>query len=180
MDFDINEFFQIGRQVQYNKHDYILRLGAVSSKVYYVKKGIVRHYLIDNDGKDKTIRLSKEGDLFYSSNISFWRQEPSYVNCQTLTDCDLMYWTKSQLDDLSKVNKDFVLFELSKLKDFIIEKHKKEISRLTKNARERLVEFNEFKLELFNRIPHHIIASYLDMTPETLSRLRANSRKKKS
>lgn len=174
MNFDIEAFLNTGKPVSFRKNKYILKQGELSNKVYYVVNGFVRHFVIDKDGNEKTIRLTIENGFFYSSNISFYLGEPSYINCQVLENTNLIYWTSKQLDKLRNCDSGFIEFESKQLITFIIEKHKKEISRLTKTAKERLGEFNQNKIAFFNRIPHHIIASFLDMTPETLSRLRAN------
>ncbi|WP_282133992.1 Crp/Fnr family transcriptional regulator [Seonamhaeicola maritimus] len=180
MNFNIEDFLKTGQTVSFDKYEHILHQGAVSNKVYFLIEGIVRHYVIDLQGNEKTIRLSKENDFFYSSNVSFWSGAPSYINCQPLTKVKLLCWTKEFLDSLIEDTPEFIAFENQKLKDFIIEKHIKEVAGITKNAEERLLEFNKSDKSLFNRIPHHVIASYLDMTPETLSRIRAKFRKQKS
>jgi len=180
MKFSLENFLKSGHEIDFKKNEHLLKQGEISRNVYFVVQGVIRHYVIDFLGNEKTIRISQENDFFYSSNISFWKGDASYINCQALLNARLLYWTKDELDDLSSDQPGFILFENNKLKDFVIEKHKKEISRITKNAKERLIEFNETNINLFNRIPHHIIASYLDMTPETLSRLRAKFKKQKS
>jgi len=174
MNFDIEAFLKTGKPCFFKKNEYVLRQGELSNKVYFVVNGFVRHFVIDKDGNEKTIRLTIENGFFYSSNISFYLGEPSYINCQVLENTNLIYWTSKQLDELRSSNTGFLEFESKQLISFIIEKHKKEISRITKTAKDRLTEFNKNNIAFFNRIPHHIIASYLDMTPETLSRLRAN------
>ena len=180
MNFSLEKFLKTGQHVDYKKNEYILNQGEVSRRAYFIIEGVVRHYVVDFSGNEKTIRISQENDFFYSSNVSFWNRNPSYINCQSLINTKLLYWTKDELDNLRLAQPEFVMFENEKLKDFIIEKHKKEISIISKNAEKRLIEFNENNINLFNRIPHHIIASYLDMTPETLSRLRSKFRKQKS
>ena len=180
MQLFFENFLKLGHPVRFEKNEHILKQGGFSKNAYFVTEGIVRHYLIDIYGNEKTIRISQKNDFFFSSNNSYWKEDSSYINCQVLLDTKLLYWTKDELDELSLIQPEFILFENDKLKDFIIEKHKKEISRITKNAEERLREFNEINKSLFNYIPHHIIASYLDMTPETLSRLRAKFKKQKS
>ena len=174
MSFEIEDLLQLGSKISYKKKGYILRQGQLSKNVYFVINGFVRHFVIDKDGNEKTIRLTTENGFFYSSNVSFYLGEPSYINCQVLEKADLIYWTSEQLNRLRDSNSSFLEFENKQLINFIIEKHKKEISRLTKTAKDRFVEFNKERESYFNRIPHHIIASYLDMTPETLSRLRAD------
>ena len=168
------EFLKSGRTISFKKGEYILRQGQVSHRAYFVVEGFVRHFVIDPDGNEKTIRLTPENEFFYSSNISYYYGESSYINCQALETCKCLYWEKHELDDLKENDFGFLKFENMKLINFIIEKHRKEIDRLTLTAKERLLKFNEDSQSYFNRIPHHIIASYLDMTPETLSRLRAN------
>lgn len=173
MAFSLKHFLNSGKPVAYKKNEHILRQGSISNGVYFISVGVVRHYVTDLNGNEKTIRISRENDFFYSSNASYWAQQPSFINCQALTEVELSTWTKTELDNLSLNDAGFALFEKEKLKDFIIEKQKKEIAHITQNAEMRLAGFNSTYKELFNRIPHHIIASYLDMTPETLSRLRA-------
>lgn len=173
MAFSTDNFLKLGTEVRYAKNDFILRQGEISTKVFFIAEGVVRHFITDINGNEKTLRISKENDLFFSSIVSFWTGEPSYINCEVLLDTKLLYWTKNELDSLRQSQPEFCAFESLKLKEFIMEKHKKEVSGLTKNAAQRLLAFNEENINLFNRIPHHIIASYLDMTPETLSRMRA-------
>ena len=180
MKFPLDKFLELGHPIDYEKNAHILNQGHVSRRVFFVIEGVVRHYVLDFSGVERTIRISKENDFFYTSNVSFWTGEPSYINCQALSECKLIYWTKQELEHLSVTQPAFIEFESTKLKDFIIEKHNKEISRITKNTEDRLLEFNETNINLFNRIPHHIIASYLDMTPENLSRVRGKLRNRKS
>ena len=161
-----------GKESDTKRRKFILEAGQISKKVYFIKKGVVRHYVIDRKGNKNTIRISKENDFFYSSIISFFTDEVTYIYCQALTDVELVFWDREQLDMLSKKHPEINNFRNQKLIDFILEKHKKEMSLLTKEAKDRLIEFNKDHKELFNRIPQHIIASYLNITPETLSRLR--------
>ena len=172
MDEIINLLFSFGKQVTFPKNEFILKAGSISNKVYYIKEGVVRHFVIDRQGNEKTIRLSKEQNFFYSSIVSFFKQEPSYIYCQALTDAALMYWDNVTMQRLFQENPGLMEFRNQQLINFIIQKHDKEISLLTKDASTRFEEFNQKHAELYNRIPHHIIASFLGISPETLSRLR--------
>jgi len=90
-----------------------------------------------------------------------------------MTNTYVIFWEKEQIEALMESNEMLRSYQYKQLVNFIIEKHNKELSLLTKTSIERLMEFNESNISLFNRIPHHVIASYLNMTPETLSRLRS-------
>lgn len=132
----------------------------------------MRHYVLDENGNEKTIRLSKEDDFFYSSVVSYFKNEPSYIICEALTDVDLLVWKKNVIDGLAETDKQIEKFRYQKLTDFIVEKHNKELSLISHSAERRFKDFLEENETLFNRIPHYIIASYLNITPEMLSRLR--------
>jgi len=161
-----------GTLKHFKKKEHLITQGATSNKVFFIKKGVTRHYVITPEGNEKTIRISKENDFFYSSIVSYYTLEPSYIYCQCLTPCDLVFWESNKFEPLFVDNPELTEFKNQQLINFILEKHKKEVSLLTKNAEERFIEFCDEALDLFNRIPHHIIASYIDVTPETLSRLR--------
>ena len=157
---------------QFEKKEFLIQQGERSERVYLIKNGVVRHYVITPEGLEKTIRLSKENDFFYSSIVSYFNNEPSYIYCQCLTACELLCWERQELEALFTEYPALAAFNNQQHIRFILEKHRKEIALLTKNAEDRLREFCQDRMELFNRIPHHIIASFLDVTPETLSRLR--------
>lgn len=169
----LNILLSKGTLKHYKKREHLITQGETSDKVFFIKKGVTRHYVITPEGNEKTIRISKENDFFYSSIVSYYTQEPSYIYCQCLTDCDLFFWNSDTFEPLFLHNTQLAEFKNKQLINFILEKHKKEVSLLIKNAEERFIEFCDESIELFNRIPHHIIASYIDITPETLSRLRS-------
>ena len=162
-----------GTVKHFKKKHYLIEEGQVSKKVFFVMHGVVRHYLITHDGNEKTIRLSKENDFFYSSIVSYFKNEPSYIFCQCLTNAELIYWNSDEIEKLFVDDPKLGDLKNKLLMNFILEKHRKEIALLTQSAEARYKEFFDANMGLFNRIPHHIIASYLDIAPETLSRLRA-------
>lgn len=171
----LSQLLNHGTLRRFEKKEFLIRQGERSDKVYFVKKGVIRHFVITPDGHEKTIRLTQENDFFYSSIVSYYTNDPSYIYCQCLTTCELLYWEKSRLDALFAENPDLAEFRNQTHLRFILEKHRKEIAMLTLNAEERFREFCREQMKLFNRIPHHIIASFLDITPETLSRLRSKN-----
>tara|TARA_R110001599_G_scaffold84130_1_gene226548 strand:+ start:35948 stop:36496 length:549 start_codon:yes stop_codon:yes gene_type:complete len=171
----LERLIKCGDELNLKKRSLILDHGEISNHMYFLLQGVVRHYIIDQSGNEKTIRISVENDFFYSSVVSFFRNEPSYISCEALTKVHLIKWNKKSLDTLMEKDREFERFRYQKLTEFILEKHQKEIALISDSAEERFANFCNTHRELFNRIPHYIIASYLNMTPEMLSRLRRKS-----
>ncbi len=155
------------------KNDHLLRSDEICERIYLIRSGVVHHYVLDHKSRERTIRLSKEGDFFFSSIVSHFTGDPTYICCQALTDATLLYWEKSDLDILALKHPEIGEFRNKQLIKFIIEKHQKELSFIVNDSATRLEEFNKSNISLFNRIPHRILASYLNISPETLSRLRS-------
>ncbi|MEP1150769.1 MAG: Crp/Fnr family transcriptional regulator [Balneola sp.] len=168
----LDKLIKYGDELNLKKKSSILNFGEISNHMYFLVQGVVRHYIIDQNGNEKTIRISVENDFFYSSVVSFFRNEPSYISCEALTKVYLIKWNKKSLDRLMETDKKFETFRYQKLTEFILEKHQKEITLISDSAEKRFLKFCNTHGELFNRIPHYVIASYLNMTPEMLSRLR--------
>ena len=127
-----------GSKQHYPKKHYLIEAGQISKKVFFVKQGVIRHYVITQEGHEKTIRLSKENDFFYSSIVSYFTHEPSYIYCQCLTESELLYWHSDEIEQLFAHNPELGKIRNQQLMNFILEKHKKEISLLTQSAKNEI------------------------------------------
>jgi CRP/FNR family transcriptional regulator, anaerobic regulatory protein len=144
--------------------------GKIAKELYYVVKGLVRLYYT-RDGEEITGYIFKEG-LFASSYDSFLRQVPGLQTLETLEDCDLLVINHQRLqklyDDLPKMHivarkvaeQRFINAQMI-LSSFILD-----------SPEERYRKFEKQHGDLLLRVPHHIIASYLGITPVSLSRIR--------
>lgn len=144
--------------------------GKIAKEVYYILKGLVRLYYT-KDGEEITGYIFKE-HLFASSYDSFLRQAPVIQTLETLEDCDLLvisYKRMQQLyDELPKMHivtrkvaeQRFINAQMI-LSSFILD-----------SPEERYRKFEAQHGDLLLRVPHHIIASYLGITPVSLSRIR--------
>jgi CRP-like cAMP-binding protein len=144
--------------------------GKIAKELYFILKGLVRLYYT-KDGEEITGYIFKE-NLFASSYDSFLRQVPSIQTLETLDECDLLVISHKRLqqlyDELPKMHivarkvaeQRFINAQLM-LSSFILD-----------SPEERYRKFEEQQGDLLLRIPHHIIASYLGITPVSLSRIR--------
>jgi CRP-like cAMP-binding protein len=164
---------------KFRKHQYILQEGEVSTHDNFVIKGICRTYRVDEDGHEHILRFTPEewwvGDL-----ASFLSEKPSLYNVDCLEDTEILRITYQDLETLfekvPKMNKYFrLLYQKS-----IISYNVRLTSNQTKSASERYEEFIRTFPLIGQRVSDQQIASYLGITPQSLSRIRNQSQKKGS
>jgi len=144
--------------------------GKIARELYFIMKGLVRLYYTKN-GEEITGFIFRE-HLFASSYDSFLRQVPSQQTLETLEDCDLLVISHRQMqrlyDELPKMHiltrkvaeQRFINAQMI-LSSFILD-----------SPEERYMNFEKQHGDLLLRVPHHMIASYLGMTPVSMSRIR--------
>ncbi|MDC1068844.1 Crp/Fnr family transcriptional regulator [Candidatus Kapabacteria bacterium] len=162
----------------YKKGDYLLREGEVSTKCYFVLKGCIRQYYLI-DGEEKTTNFFTEQDPVnsFTSNVN---KTPSRSNLICAEDCVVTVGT----DDLQKE----MCKQIPRLESIILNEVEKNTGKLqddyakfiTSSPEKRYKNLLDQKPHLINRVPHHQIASYLGMTPESLSRIKKRIFTKKS
>lgn len=157
-------------RVKYQKGDIILNPGEIMKYRYFIEKGCVRvMYLVD--GIEISTAFYKE-DEFFTVVHSFENQKPSECAIQCIEDC--IFYKCSRVDEhqifsrIPEVNK-YARLRLRRE----VEKHEEIISALiTKDSAQRYLNFAQRHPKLLNRIRLKDLASYLNMRPETLSRIR--------
>lgn len=161
------------KRVQLKKDDYFLRAGEIPKRIGFNVSGLLRLFYIDSTGKDITKHFCMENSLAISYS-AFLKREPSRFSIQALEDSSLLTFTYD--DYMSLMNGDpcwqVVGRKLAEL-IFII-KENREAELLLLDANGRYKNFIKDYPNLLNRIPQYYIASYLRITPESLSRIRAN------
>jgi len=162
---------------KFRKHQYILQEGEVSTHDNFIIKGLCRTYRVDEKGQEHILRFTPEewwtGDL-----ASFLSGKPSIYNVDCLEDTEVLRISSADLEKLfesvPKMNKYFrLLYQKS-----IISYNLRLASNLSKSASERYEEFIQRYPDILQRVPNHQIASYLGITPQSLSRIRSQSQEK--
>ncbi len=154
----------------------IVSENEICKYIYYIKKGLLRQYYIKN-GKEVTEHIAHEGNVVICIE-SFFKQEPSRLMVQSLEPSVVYGIPYKGLDEITKQS-----YEICKLKFAILEQSlinsqiKADILRF-ETAHERYTRTLNTEPEIIKRAPLHHVASYLQMTPETLSRVRTASNTK--
>lgn len=153
------------------KKQYLLQEGDPSRYLAFVEKGILRSYSVDDKGGEHIIQFAFEG-WWITDQFSFLTAEPSQYNIDALEDAELLLLTKQSQDEmLEKIPKMESYFR-QLLQNNLIATQRRLISSLNNSAEEKYTQLIQGCPTLPQRVPQHMLASFLGITPETLSRLR--------
>ncbi len=153
-----------------NRHDYLITKGKTERNIYYVESGTLRVFLTDH-AEEQTIRFGYPGTLFTALD-SFLTGKPTHYTIQALKKCDLLVIQKSSFMEVVNGNADLAGLYHKMLEQLIVQQMERETDLLTVSPGERYRRVLARSPHLFQHVPHKYIASYLRMTPETLSRLK--------
>jgi CRP-like cAMP-binding protein len=156
--------------MRFQKGDTILQEGQVSRYLYFVEKGMVRQYYYKNS-KDVTEHFSFEGRIVFCIE-SFLKQEPSRLIVEALENTKLYAIPYDDLNNLLARNQEIDMLYRKILEHVAISSQEHADSQRFENATERYERLLREKPEIILRAPMIHIASFLQMTPETLSRVR--------
>lgn len=160
----------------FEKNEIIFSEGRISDEIYFVTKGCVRLFY-NVDGIDKTAFFYTEGK-FICAGESYTFNIPAVENYQALEQTEIYVFTKSKIEILLEKIPKFEVIARIATENELITCQKMIASFVTKSAEERYTELLETEGELFQRVPQQYIASYLGVSPETLSRIKSRVIKK--
>lgn len=152
------------------KKSILLNAGKVSNEVYYIVKGCVRLYC-EKDGEELSTYFFTE-NMFAGSYDSFLARKPSKVAIETLEECEVLVLTHESLESLYQTFPKMNEFIRKAIEQRFVLLHDLFISYLLNSPEERYLMLQKDRPDLLNRIPQHQIASFLGITPVSLSRIR--------
>ena len=160
------------------KNYILVDLGDVAKEIYFIKKGCLRFYYITDEGNEVTGFIFQE-NMFAGSAESFYTQQPSTQVLETLEESELLVLTYEALNYLYEVVPKMNVLVRKILEQRMAFAQKVVASLIIHKPKDRYIAYRELHPDLENRIPQHILASYLGITPVSLSRIRrriSNSR----
>lgn len=154
----------------YEKNELILKEGEISNNIYFVIQGWVRMFY-NVEGNEKTSFFYTEGK-FICAGESYTFNIPVKENYQALEKTQIIYFTRENIEKLLKISSKYEILARIATEDELITCQRMIASFVTKSAEERYIELLETNGELFQRFPQQYIASFLGVSPETLSRIK--------
>lgn len=161
------------------KHQYLLEEGKISNFIGFVVKGSFRLFRVTEDGQEHIMKFAIE-NWWISDFTSFMSGEPGTCYIDALENCELIFFTKENWDHLLTTIPNFKRM-IDQLTARNFEAHQDRIfSNISETAEVRYDNFVKKYPTLYNRIPLYMIASFLGIKRETLSRIRKQAADKKS
>lgn len=170
------EFSNFGKDwtVRYfPRRSLITEAGTVERYFYVVAQGVQAIYLIDRRGEKRVLGFSYRGN-FSGVYDSFLKQAPAIYFLEALTDSTLLALPYLDFQELFERYPSLERWGRLFHQEILIGRVQREGELLTRSARERYVQFMRRCPPELLQIPQKYLASYLNMTPETFSRLRAS------
>jgi CRP-like cAMP-binding protein len=154
------------------KKQYLLQEGDIARHEYFVNKGCLRTYTIDEKGQEHVIQFAIE-DWWIGDMYSFLTQTPAKYTIDALEDSEVLCLEKNALEELYIKIPKFEKFFRHLLQNAFISLQERVIGNLSQPADERYCTFITKYSNMEKRLPLKQIASYLGITPESLSRIRS-------
>jgi CRP-like cAMP-binding protein len=167
----IDEFLSITRDKSINASEYFISAGEVPMKIAFLVSGLFRYVYINDNGDEFTKGIIMENS-FLSSYSAMIMEKPSYFSIEALEDSKILEISWKDFKILMESDVFWIKFLLKFVEKGYMIKEKRERDLLLLDAEKRYKNFlNEFP-GMDQRIKQGIIASYLGIKPETLSRIR--------
>ncbi|GGG46840.1 Crp/Fnr family transcriptional regulator [Bizionia arctica] len=171
-DEDLKIILPYFKTIKKSKNDILLATGKISQVSYFVKKGCLRLFFIDDNGKDVTRYIAFENQ-FATALVSFITNEPAQETIQVIEDSELLFITHEDFRHLMKIIPKWKDFYTVYLEKAYVNSSKRLMSFTTLDASERYNQLFKINPNIVKRLPNKIVASYINISQETLSRIKS-------
>jgi len=149
----------------------LLRQGDICSEVYFVTTGLLRSYTVDDSGKEHILQFSAE-NWWIADRNSFYYGEPSLFFVDVIEDARITILDHDFETRIQEIAPSYTRFNTRALHNAIRFMQRRINLLLSAGAEERYLDFISLYPNVTLRVPQWMIASYLGITPESLSRVR--------
>lgn len=168
---ELDELESILVPMRFAKGQTILKKGDVCKCIYYLDKGLIRQFYVKHD-KEVTEHLGQDHSIFMCIE-SLFREQPSQLEVQALENSLIYALPKERLERVALHNVNIqILYRKILEESLIISQVRADLVRF-ETAQDRYLKLCKLHPQVVLRAPLVYIASYLQMTPETLSRVRS-------
>ena len=153
------------------RKQYLLQEGDVCKYIAFVEKGVLRSYSINEKGGEHILQFALEGWLI-SDLYSFLTGEPAMYTIDATEDAELVLISQQAHDALLKKMPKYETYTRLQVTGAYLAMQRRLTSIISLPLEERYTYVTALYPDILQRVPQHMIASYMGLTPETLSRVR--------
>jgi len=153
------------------KRQYLLQEGDVCKYTAFVEKGALRSYSLHEKGNEHRLQFALEG-WWISDQYSVLTGEPSVYNIDALEDSEILLISHASFEDMLEAMPKMEKYFRVLMQNSMIAMQRRLVASLSLTAEEKYTRMINAYPDIIQRVPQHMIASYLGITPETLSRIR--------
>jgi len=150
----------------------LLKEGEVSRHKIFVAKGLLRMYYVRPDGTEHILRFAPE-NTWIMDHESYLYDRPSKYTIEALEDSEVLMWSKEELEHLLATVPAFKAFSDKVMVNTLHANHERILMNISYTSEEKYADFVASFPDVFRRVPLHMVAAYLGVSRETLSRIRA-------
>ncbi|MDX1585352.1 MAG: Crp/Fnr family transcriptional regulator [Balneolaceae bacterium] len=158
------------------KRQFLLQQGDVCRELAFVEKGALCSYSVDSKGNQHVQRFAFEG-WWIADLQSFFTNKSSTMNIEVLEQCELLMLDQKNHHSLLEEIPAYERYHRIILQNAYVALQQRVENALGLTAEEKYARLIEHNPEFMNRVPLNLVASYLGMSPETLSRVRSQMSK---
>jgi CRP-like cAMP-binding protein len=155
--------------------EHLLLAGEKASRVFFIRTGVLREYYIDATGNEATRRFCQENQ-FSGSLADLISGGPAAVSIEALTRGEVWTMDWARLDAAAEQHPSLMKLLRRFAEGLYVQKMAREFEMLTLSAAERYQRFSQQYAGLEERLPRHMIATYLGISAVHLSRIGAGKR----
>ena len=177
---NLNEILSLGSEKgasHFSKGDILQREGENCSKAFFVKKGLLRSYTIDDKGKEHVFMFAPEKWVIADIESQEFNQ-PAKLFIDCIEASEVIILDRSLLSK-SELNIDQLKNNVNLLSRRVAVLQRRVIMLMSASAKDRYELFLETYPKIPNRVPQRMVASYLGITPQVLSKIRGQIAREK-
>jgi len=152
------------------KGEFLIHEGDMAKHGMFVASGWLRTYTIDSKGKEHILQFSRE-DWWTGDMSSFVNGVPSQSFIDAFEDSEILFFDNASIQKLNEYIPESATIFQAGLQKSLAARNERIFSSLSATAEQRYIDFLKKYPSLIQRVPQHMIASYLGISPETLSRI---------
>jgi hypothetical protein len=171
---ELNDFLSQAITKTFKRQEIISRPNYIPNEIFFINKGLIRVLITDNDGVEHTIHFALENQ-FIADYSNFIQTQPSIYSLQTLEETEVVIlprttieWGYKNLTEGQKMGRliaeYYFIYQDDRIKNLYV-----------RTPKQRYDSITDVFPNIHNRVPQHMIASYLGITPIHLSRLKKAS-----